>query len=132
MKRRFAVPLYVLLVFLSGVLAGALGYSLYSAKTVTATVQPKPKPEEWRRRMVDEMRTRLKLTDDQVLKLQAAFDGTRQSFAEHDQRTKAERKAIIEEQHETIRAFLNPDQRNEYELFLAERAKRRAQARAKK
>ena len=74
MKRSLAVPLYVLMVFLSGTLVGAVGYRLYSAKTVTATVAPKPKPEEWRKHVVDDMRTRLKLSDEQVGKLQAAFD----------------------------------------------------------
>jgi len=136
MKRYLAVPLYVLMVFLSGVLAGAVGYRLYNAKSVNATDpvarKPRPSPEEWRRHMVEEMHKRLKLTDDQVTKLQAAFDGTRQSFDEYDQRAKAERKAIIEQQHDEIRAFLHPEQKAEYEKFLAERQKRRAEARAKK
>ena len=135
MKRYLAVPLYVLMVFASGVLAGAVGYRLYSAKSVTAErVAPKakPSPEEWRRHMVQEMQKRLSLSDDQVGKLQAAFDATRQSFNEYDQRAKEQRKAIIAEQHNTIRAFLNPDQKAEYEKFLAERQKRRAEARAKK
>jgi|ERR1041385_525646 uncharacterized membrane protein len=131
MKRYLAVPLYVLLVFLSGALVGAVGYRLYSAKSVTATA-PKLKPDDVRRHIVDEMQSRLKLTSDQVGKLQVALDATRQSFAEYDQRAKVQRKAIIEKQHDEIRAFLNPDQRAEYEKFLAERAKRRAEARAKK
>ena len=121
MKRYLAVPLYVLMVFLSGVLVGAVGYRLYSAKSVTATVAPKPKPEEWRKHMVEEMHSRLQLTDDQVAKLQAVFDTTRQNFNAYDQRAKAERKAIIEDQHDKIRAFLNPDQLATYEKFLQER-----------
>jgi anion-transporting ArsA/GET3 family ATPase len=136
MKRYLAVPLYVLMVFASGVLVGAVGHRLYSAKSVNAVdpvaPKPKPTPEEWRRHMVDEMQKRLKLTEDQVAKLQTAFDNTRQSFNEYDQRAKAQRKAIIEEQHNEIRTFLNPDQKAEYEKFLAERQKRRADARAKK
>jgi uncharacterized membrane protein len=132
MKRYLAVPLYVLLVFLSGALVGAVGYRLYNAKSVTVAAAPKVKPEEIRRHIVDEMHSRLKLTDNQVGQLQAALDATRQSFVEYDQRAKVQRKAIIEKQHNEIRAFLNPDQRAEYEKFLAERAKRRAEARAKK
>jgi uncharacterized membrane protein len=132
MKRSFAVPLYVLMVFMSGILAGAVGYRLYSAKTVNATVTPKPKPEEWRKRIVADMRARLKLSDEQVDKLQAAFDATRQHFAAYDQRSKAERKAIIEDQHQTIRSFLNDEQRVGYEKFLQERQqKRRAEEKKK-
>jgi len=132
MKRYIAVPLYVLTVFLSGTMVGAVGYRLYNAKSVAATVAPRPKPEEWRRHMVDEMHKRLNLTDDQVVKLQTAFDSTRQRFTAYDQRIKAERKAIIEDQHDQIRAFLNESQRAEYDKFLAERAKRRAEAHNKK
>jgi hypothetical protein len=125
MKRSFAVPVYVLLVFLSGVMVGAVGYRLYATRTVTATVQPKMKPEEWRRHVVEDMRTRLKLNDDQVNKLQAAFDSTRQRFVASDQQNKAERKAIIEEQHQTIRSFLTDEQRAAYDRFLAERQEKR-------
>jgi len=132
MKRSLAIPLYVLMVFLSGALVGAVGYRLYSARTVSATVAPKPKPEEWRKHVVEDMRTRLKLSDQQVSKLQAAFDTTRQNFAAYDQRSKAERKSIIEEQHQTIRSFLSDEQRAEYDKFLQERQqKRRAEAQKK-
>jgi len=135
MKRSLAIPLYVLMVFLSGALVGAVGYRLYSAKTVSATVataKPQPKPEEWRTHVVEDMRTRMKLSADQVSKLQVAFDVTKQHFAAYDQRSKAERKAIIEEQHQTIRSFLNDEQRAEYDKFLLERQqKRRAEAQKK-
>ena len=132
MKRSLAIPLYVLMVFLSGALVGAVGYRLYSAKTVSATVAAKPKPEEWRKHVVEDMRTRLKLSDEQVSKLQAAFDETKQNFVAYDQRSKAERKSIIEGQHQTIRAFLNDEQRAEYDKLLQERqAKRRAEAQKK-
>jgi hypothetical protein len=132
--KRLTVPLYVLLVFLSGVMVGAVSYRLYAAKAVTATpgtAQPKmkPTPEEWRKHVVEEMRTRLKLKDEQVGKLQAAFDSTHQRFAEYDQRTKAERRAIVEDQHQTIRSFLDDAQRAEYDKYLQERQqKRKAEA----
>jgi uncharacterized membrane protein len=132
MKRSLAIPFYVLMVFLSGALVGAVGYRLYSAKTVNATVAPRPKPDEWRKHVVEDMRTRLKLSDEQVSKLQTAFDETKQNFAAYDQRSKAERKSIIEGQHQTIRAFLSDEQRAEYDKLLQERqAKRRAETQKK-
>lgn len=130
--KRFAIPLYVLMVFLSGVVVGSVGYRLYSARTVTATVAPRPKPDEWRRHVVEDMRNRMKLSGDQVSKLQAAFDATQQSFTAYDQRTKAERKAIIEEQHRQIRSFLSDEQRAEYDKFLQERQQKRRAAEAQK
>jgi len=135
MKRSLTVPLYVLLVFLSGVMVGAVSYRLYATKSVIATQTPaKPKmtPEEWRKHVVEEMRTRLKLSDDQVGKLQAAFDATRQHFAEYDQRSKAERKSIIEDQHQSIRSFLDDGQRAEYDKYLQERQQKRKNEAAKK
>ena len=130
MKRSLTVPLYVLLVFLSGAMFGAVGYRLYNARSVSA-VQPKS-PEEWRRRVVEDMRGRLKLSDEQVSKLQSAFDNTRQKFQEYDQRSKAERKAIIEDQHQIIRSFLTEPQQVEYQKYLQERqAKRRSEAQKK-
>jgi len=133
--KRSLVPLYVLLVFLSGIMVGVVSYRLYSAKSVTATQpnpQPKMKPEEWRKHVVDEMRGRLKLNDEQIGKLHSAFDTTRQRFAEYDQRSKTERKSIIEDQHQTIRSFLNDDQRAEYEKYLLERQQKRRNEAAKK
>jgi len=132
MKRSLTVPLYVLLVFLSGVMVGAVGYRLYNARSVNATVQPKMKPEEWRKRVVEEMQTRLKLNPEQVGKLESTFDTTHQRFTEYDQRSKAERKAIVEDQHQTIRGFLNDEQRAEYEKYLLERQQRRKNEAQKK
>jgi hypothetical protein len=132
MKRSLTVPLYVLLVFLSGVMVGAVGHRLYNARSVNATAQPKMKPEDWRRHVVEDMRTRLKLDDEQVQKLQAAFDATRLKFSDYDQRAKAERKSIIESQHQTIRSFLNDQQRAEYDKYLLERQQKRRNETPKK
>jgi hypothetical protein len=131
MRRSLAVPLYVAMVFLSGVLVGSVGYRLYNAKTVAAvqTQAQKPKPEEWRRHYVEEMHRRLNLTDDQVVKLQGILDSTKQRFNEYDQHVKAERKSIIEQQHTEIRALLTDDRQHaEYEKFLQERQKHRQES----
>ena len=124
MRRSLAVPLYVAMVFLSGILVGSVGYRLYSAKTVAAVQNPKPKPEEWRRHYVEEMHKRLSLSEDQVVKLQGILDSTKQRFTEYDQHVKNERKSIIEQQHQEIRALLTAERQHaEYEKFLQERQK---------
>ena len=132
MKRSLTVPLYVLLVFLSGTMVGAVSVRLYNARSVAATAQPKMKPEEWKKHVVEDMRTRLQLNEDQVGKLQAAFDDTRQRFQAYDQRSKAERKSIIENQHQTIRGFLNDTQKTEYDKYLLERQQKRKNEASKK
>jgi hypothetical protein len=113
-------------------MVGAVGYRLYNAGSVNATVQPKMKPEEWRKHVVEEMRARLNLDAEQVSKLQSAFDTTHQRFTAYDERSKAERKAIVEDQHQTIRAFLNDTQRAEYDKYLLERQQKRKNESQKK
>jgi hypothetical protein len=131
--KKLSVPLYVLLVFLSGVLVGGVGYRLYNAGTVGAGVErpgpPRLKPEEYRRKYVEDMRTRLKLNDDQVAKLNAALDATHERFVAADKRFRAEREAMREEQTQMVRAFLAEDQRAEYERMIQEREKKRQQMR---
>lgn len=134
MKRSLAVPLYAASVFVSGALVGAVGYRLYDVRAVGSTASPtRPKltPEEWRRRMVEMLRTRLTLSDDQVVKLQAAYDETRQRFDAYDQRSKEERRAIIHAQHDKIRSFLGDAQRAEFEKFLLERQRQHQEEKKK-
>ena len=138
---------YVFAVFLSGAAVGALGYRLYTAQTVTATrgSQPaaKPSPEEFRRRYVQELRTRLNLDADQLTRLNLVLDETRDRFravrekykAEHDAvnlKSHPEMKAVHEAQVTQIRALLKDDsQRQAFEQFLAERERRRREREAR-
>ena len=72
---RAAIALYVSLVFASGAVLGVFGHRLYTVSSVSAKAVRNP--EEFRKRTMAEMQTRLKLTDDQVLKLNAIMDETR-------------------------------------------------------
>lgn len=132
MRRSLAVPLYVLLVFLSGVLVGSVGYRLYNAKVSAASISAPHKltPEEWRRRRIEEMRTRLKLTDDQVTKIQGVYDEVKQLVSSFDQRSKAELKAIHEKQTLMVRALLTETQQVEYDKLRQEREEKARQKHA--
>ena len=117
MKRsRLAVVLYLLLVFLSGAVVGAVGHRFYYKEKFTPP--PRPTPEEFRRRYMEEIRTRLKLTDEQVRQIEAILDETRDRY-------RAQMRAVQEEQTARIRAVLNPAQQAEYEKMRQEREKRR-------
>jgi uncharacterized membrane protein len=137
MRRSLAVPIYVLLVFLSGALVGSVGYRLYNAKASAASIAPQHRltPEEWRKRRIDEMRTRLKLSDEQVVKLQGVYDEVKQMVGAFDLRSKAELKAIHDKQTQMIRALLTEPQRVEYDKLRQEReekARQKHQAEEKK
>lgn len=114
---RAAVAMYVGLIFLSGLVLGAFSHRLYTANIVSAS----PGPEEWRKRYMSEMQTRLKLAPDQVGQLNTILDETRASFQQVRERMKPEMDAIRDGQAARIRAMLNEGQRDEYERMRHER-----------
>jgi predicted nuclease with TOPRIM domain len=131
MKRTtLSTALYIFLVFLSGAVVGAFAHRLYTVNTVVSA-----KPDEVRHHILDEMRTRLSLSDDQVKQLNAIMDSTKTRYQEVKKRwdeqskqaAKPELKAITEDQHQKVKAILSEPQRVEYEKYLAERQKRREQ-----
>ena len=121
MKRsNLHLAVYVLLVFLSGAVVGALGHRLYS----TSVVRAKRGPDEYRRHYVEEMRSRLKLREEQVNRLNAVLDATRARYRIMREKSAPEMKAIQDEQVTRIDEFLNPAQREEYARMRQEREER--------
>src|SRR5437016_12353466 len=127
--------LYVTLVFLSGAVVGGFAHRLYMMNSVLAVGGNPPKPEEVRRKIVEEMRTRLSLTNDQVTQLSAIMDSTKARFHEVRSkwdkeahiRAKPELKAIQEDQVQKIKEILTEQQRPEYDRYRADREKQRQQ-----
>jgi len=114
--------LYLVLLFFSGIAVGAFGLHLYTS-TVRAT-SPRD-PNEFRKRYIAELRTRLKLTDDQVNKLGPILDETRRRHRELIEKHRPEMKAIQDDQVSQIRAILMDSQQSEYTKLLDEREKQR-------
>jgi hypothetical protein len=86
-------------------------------------------PEDWRRHYVDELRTRLKLEEAQVTRLNQILDETRDRFQGLRERGRPEAEQIRQDQRNNIRAMLNASQTPEYEKILQERDKKRSAAR---
>jgi hypothetical protein len=112
---------------------GSLAYRVYSppsAKSGSVQAPPKVTPEEFRRQYLEEMRTRVNLSPDQMQKLNVILDDTRarmvEARASHDQTVKQ----IREHQFEQVRAMLTPEQLPKYEQVRQER-ERRAKAAGK-
>ena len=121
MKRpTISIVFYLCLVFLSGVLVGGFGFGLYSHRAVEARMSP----EAMRRQYLEDMRTRLKLSKDQVDKLTVILEGTRARFHELREKYRPDVKAIQDQQVTSIRAILDEAQRTEYEKLREEREKR--------
>ncbi|MGI8989869.1 MAG: hypothetical protein ACR2I2_09825 [Bryobacteraceae bacterium] len=124
-RSRLSTSLYLLLVFLSGSVVGVFGHRLYMANSVNASPLPRT-PDQYKRKYLAEMRTRLKLDTSQVSRLSAIMDETRRRVREQHERSKPELERIQKEQHAKVSALLNGGQRAEYEKMVAERDKRRA------
>ena len=116
---RWKTALYVTLVFASGALLGAFSHRLYTVSAVSANARRNP--EEFRRRYMEEMKSRLKLTPDQVTQLSAILDETRTRVRATRESIEPEIRKIREEQQEKIHQILSADQRPEYDKMRQER-----------
>ncbi len=127
MKKKIsaAAVLSMLAVFCSGAVLGVLGDRLYTAKSVTAAPAPKKEtPDEWRKRFVSEMQTRLHLKTDQLSQLNVILDQTRDEFRSAREEGKAKMKSIQLAQVDKVKAMLDDAQKAEYQKMLDEREKR--------
>ena len=124
---RGAIALYVGLVFACGVVLGTFGDRLYNASVVVAKPAATKNPEEFRKRIIAEYQSRLKLTDQQVLKLNSIMDETRARVEETRQKMKPAYQKIHDEQNDKIRALLTEDQQLEYDKMRKEREQRARQ-----
>ncbi|MEX2260863.1 MAG: hypothetical protein WD696_02870 [Bryobacteraceae bacterium] len=114
-----STALYVLMVFLSGVVLGGFAHRLYTMNPVRAN-----SPDEYRRRYIDQLRSRLNLTDDQTSKVDAVLSETRTRYRQFNAEHKDELRSIQEQQVNKIRSLLNSEQQTEYQKFREERKKR--------
>lgn len=119
--------LYVFLVFLSGAVVGVFGYRLYTARSVSASVNgpAMPKPADYRKKYVDEMTSRLQLSHDQVQQLGAILDETRTRYHEEHDRSKQQLAQIHNDQVQKIHDILKPEQVPVYDKFRTDREKER-------
>ncbi len=112
-----ATLVYLLVVFASGAVVGGFATRLYVAKTVSATVSaPSPSHAELRKQYLQDMRSRLHLTEAQVAKLQTITDAT-------GQRVHEMKKTIGDEHIRQVNEILDDGQKAEYAKMRAERDK---------
>jgi Spy/CpxP family protein refolding chaperone len=122
---RAVIAMYVGLIFACGVVLGAFGQRLYTASTVAA--KQRPNPEEFRKKVVAEYQSRLKLTPDQMAKLNAIMDETRARMEETRRSMRPSYQKIHEDQVQKIHDILTPDQQMEYDKMRKEREERQKQ-----
>jgi hypothetical protein len=118
-RKSLPIAFYLLLVFVSGSVVGALGYRTYNPPTARGSATPTP--SEWRRNYIDETRSRLSLTDDQVGTLTAILNQTDARFREARERENQEIRQIKEDHFARVRMILTPEQLPKYEQLHKER-----------
>ena len=130
-RKNLPIALYLLLVFVSGSVVGALGYRTYNPPTARSVSAPLS-PDEWRRRYIEETRTRLSMSDDQVEKLKAMLDQTEILFRQARERENQEIRQIREDHYQRVRTILSGDQLPKYEKLHAEREAKQQQEQQKR
>lgn len=124
MKRtNLALAIYFAAVFVCGAAAGIFAYRLYDARQERHRPPPRS-PEEYRKKYMEEMRTRLGLNADQLSRLEVILDETREKYRQAREKQRPEMKAIQDDQVAKINAILNEAQRQEYAKMREEREKR--------
>jgi hypothetical protein len=120
-RKSLPIAFYLLLVFVSGAVVGALGYRTYNPPTARTVNAPPPSAAERRQQYIEETGTRLSLTDDQVAKLATILDETDARFNEVRQHENQLIHQIGEEHYVRVRTLLTPEQIPKYEKLHAER-----------
>lgn len=131
-KYGLRAALYMLAVFLSGVVVGGFSHRLYTVKSVDAKQEAALSPEEWRRKYIAEMTSRLGLLPEQVSQLNLILDETKYQYRDEKDRNKSETKRIHNGYLAKVRSILSEPQRAEYEVLREEREKRRKEEKEKK
>jgi hypothetical protein len=108
--------LFAILLFALGCTVGALGHRYYAAETAMPRTA-----EEYRAKYISEMRTKLKLNQHQVDRLQVILDETKAKFRAARESHHPEMVKIKDDQLTQVKALLSPDQVKQYEVIVAER-----------
>jgi len=131
-RSRWAAVSYLLVVFGSGTLVGAVAQRLYMTTTaVTASVMPKT-PAQARKDFLTKLQKRVNATDDQIVKVNTVLDEAKRKYSELDEQNKPLRDKIDQDRIASVLTVLTPEQQKVYLAWRAEvKAKREQEAKAK-
>jgi len=121
---RWIVALYMALVFACGGIVGAFAYRLYTVSEVSANVGQR-NPEEFRKRFMADLKSRLQLSDDQAAKLGVIMDETRVRVRTTRDTIEPELRKIRDDQRQRISELLSPSQQVEWQKIIDERQRQR-------
>jgi hypothetical protein len=123
-KSKFSAFLSLLLVFVSGSVVGALAHRLYMVKTAYSGSAPSPRrpdPEEVRRRIVSDLKSKVHLDNEQVTALNRMMDETNDSWHKMQKKLNVELRGMRDQEWQKFREVLRPDQQSLYDQWRTER-----------
>jgi hypothetical protein len=125
LKPKWSALISLVLVFLSGILVGAVANRLYMVNTVSSNgpggPPPRRDPEEIKRHIVAETRDKVRLDDQQVARLNQIYDDERAKFGHLRQKWNTEGRDLRTATADQIRAILRPDQVQLFDQLQADR-----------
>jgi len=119
-RGRIVTLTYLLLVFGSGTLVGAVAHRLYMATTVTASPAPARTPAQARQQFLEKMKTRVGANEEQVARVNGVLDDAKRKYTELDLQMKPMRDKIDQDRVAGILAALNPEQQKSFKSWRAE------------
>lgn len=118
-RNQWTAALLAFLLFVSGILVGALAHRYYASTTVSAK-----SAEDFRHHYVEEMQTRLHLTPTQLSQLETILDDTKSKFKALRDTYRPQMMQIRNEQIARVKSILTPEQIPAYDQLVAEREQR--------
>ncbi|HVW08270.1 MAG TPA: hypothetical protein VHC90_06790 [Bryobacteraceae bacterium] len=122
-RTRLSAILYLILVFVSGVLVGVASTRLYAVKASVPSAAPRTMAE-FTRRYIDEMKQKIGVNDEQAAQVEKILVDTKKKYDDLRRTERPARDRIQQEQVDAIREVLTDAQKPAYESWRAERAKR--------
>lgn len=122
-RNQWTAGFLALLLFLCGAAVGALAHRYYAATVVSA----KTTAEDFRQEYLKEMRSKVRLTDDQIAKLNSILDDTKAKYKAVRDSYRPEMLKVKNEQISRVKSILTSEQVPLYEQLVADHERRAEQ-----
>jgi hypothetical protein len=119
-RTRISIALYLFLVFASGILVGIVSFRLYSTNTASANNTPRSM-SEFRKRYLDGMRTKVGVSEAQIVEITRTLDDTKRKFDALAAQEQPLHDKIQQDHVDAIKGILTDQQRIAYDDWRAER-----------
>jgi hypothetical protein len=130
-RTRISIAIYLVLVFASGIMVGLVSYRLYATNTASANNSPRSM-SEFRKRYLDGMRTKVGVSEAQIVEITRTLDETKQKFDALAAEEQPLHDKIQQDHIDKIKALLNDKQNIAYDNWRAERERAKQQAKQTK